>query len=123
MGTPQADRNLIDFSLNAGLTFHEPFLHRDDDTFGIGMGFAKVSGRAAALDKATRAFYTGAYVPARGSETFVEMTYQYQVDALVQLQPDFQYVFNPGGGIANPNAPGQRIGNELVLGVRTNILF
>ena len=44
MGAPQADRNLITFSVNAGLTFHEPFLHRDDDTFGIGMGFAKVSG-------------------------------------------------------------------------------
>ena len=58
MGTPQADRNLITFSVNAGLTFHEPFLHRDDDTFGIGMGFAKVSGSAAALDQAT-AFYTG----------------------------------------------------------------
>ena len=29
MGTPQADRNLITFSLNAGLTMHEPFLHRN----------------------------------------------------------------------------------------------
>ena len=29
MGTPQTDRNLIDFSLNAGLTLHEPLLHRD----------------------------------------------------------------------------------------------
>ena len=59
MGTPQADRNLIDFSLNAGLTFHEPFLHRDDDTFGVGMGYAHVSSRAAALDRDT-AFFTGA---------------------------------------------------------------
>ncbi len=56
LGAPQADRNLITFSVNAGLTFHEPFLHRDDDTFGIGMGFAKVSGSAAALDQATAAF-------------------------------------------------------------------
>ena len=75
-----------------------------------------------ALDKAT-AFYTGTYVPTRGSETFVEVTYQYQVTPWWQLQPDFQYVFNPGGGIANPNAPTQRVGNELVLGLRTNILF
>ena len=41
----------------------------------------------------------------------------------MQVQPDVQYVFKPGGGLANPNNPGQRIGNELVLGVRTNILF
>jgi len=38
MGTPQADRNLVDFSLNAGFTLHEPIEHRDDDTLGVGMG-------------------------------------------------------------------------------------
>jgi porin len=122
MGAPQADRNLITFSMNAGLTFHEPFLHRDDDTFGIGMGYTKVSGSAAALDKGT-AFYTNSFVPTRGGETYVEITYQYQATPWWQLQPDIQYVFNPGGGIANPNAPSQRVGNELVLGLRTNILF
>ena len=46
MGTRLGDRNLINFSLNAGITFHEPFLHRDDDTFGIGMGYAHVSSSA-----------------------------------------------------------------------------
>jgi porin len=86
------------------------------------MGFAKVSGSAAALDQATAAF-TGTFVPTRTSETYLEMTYQYQVTPWWQLQPDIQYVFNPGGGIANPNAPNQTVGNELVLGLRTNILF
>ncbi len=47
MFTPLQDRNLIDFSLNAGVTMHEPILRRDDDTFGIGMGFAQVSAGAA----------------------------------------------------------------------------
>jgi porin len=122
MGAPQSDRNLVTFSMNAGLTFHEPFLHRDDDTFGIGMGYAKVSGNAAALDKAI-AYDTGSYVPTRGGETYLEVTYQYQATPWWQIQPDIQYVFNPGGGIANPNAPTQRVGNELVLGIRTNILF
>lgn len=119
---PQADRNLVTLGVNAGLTVHEPFLHRDLDTFGIAMGFAKVSGAGAALDKAT-GFYTGAYTPVRGSETFVEVTYQYQVAPWWQIQPDIQYVFTPGGGIANPNDPSRRVGNELVLGLRTNILF
>jgi porin len=123
MAAPQADRNLITFSLNAGLTFHEPFLGRDEDTFGVGMGYAKVSGRAAALDQATAAANPGVFVPTRGGETFLEITYQYQITPWWQLQPDIQYVFNPGGGIANPNAPSQRVGNELVLGLRTNILF
>jgi porin len=121
MGTPEQSRNLIDFSLNAGMVFHEPFLHRDDDTFGIGMGFAQVSGQAAALDQDTQ-FYTGAYTPVRSSETFVEVTYQYAVAPWLMLQPDVQYVFNPGAGIAN-NSDTERVKNELVLGVRTNILF
>jgi porin len=122
MGTRLADRNLINFSLNAGLTFHEPFLHRDDDTFGVGMGYAHVSGRAAALDRDT-AFYTGAFTPVRSGETFVEVTYQYQVTPWWQIQPDFQYVFNPGAGVVNPNMPTQQVKNEAVIGIRTNILF
>jgi len=119
---PQANRNEITLGVNAGLTFHEPIMHRDQDTFAIGMGFAKVSGSDAMLDKAT-AFYTNTYVPRRGSETFLEVTYQYQATPWWQIQPDAQYVFTPGGGLANPNNPGKRIGNELVLGLRTNILF
>jgi porin len=119
---PQADRNLISFSMNAGLTFHEPFRHRDDDTFAVGMGYTKVSSAAAGLDQATAAF-TGTFVPTRGGETYIEVSYQYQVAPWWQLQPDIQYVFNPGGGLANPNNPTKRIGDEFVLGLRTNILF
>ena len=40
-----------------------------------------------------------------------------------QVQPDFQYVFNPGGGILNPNQPTQRIGNEAIFGLRNTITF
>lgn len=122
MGTPLADRNLVDFSLNAGLNFHEPFLHRDDDIFGIGMGYAHVSGRASALDRDT-AFYTGGFTPVRSGETYVEVTYQYQAAPWWQLQPDVQYVFNPGAGVVNPKSPNEAVKNELVLGMRTNILF
>jgi len=121
MGTPQDDRNLVDFSLNLGLDFHEPFLHRDDDTFGIGMGYAQVSARAAGLDRDTAAF-TGAFSPARTGETFVEVTYAYAFTPWLQLQPDVQYVFNPGGGVANPADTG-KIKDEFVLGLRTNILL
>ena len=123
MGTPLADRNLIDFSLNAGLTFNEPIRHRDDDVFGIGMGYAHVSSRAADLDRDTGVF-TDAYYPVRDGETFVEVTYRYQLTPWCQLQPDFQYVFNPGGGVPNPNsASNQRVKDEAVIGLRMNIAF
>ena len=123
MGTPEEDRNLIDFSLNAGLTFHEPFLHRDDDTFGIGMGYAHVSSRASGSRPGHRHFYTAVFYPVRSSETFVEATYQYQVTPWWQLQPDFQYVFNPGRRDRQSERPATKVKNEAVLGLRTNILF
>jgi porin len=122
MGTPQDDRNLIDFSLNVGMTLHDPIPHRDDDTLGIGLGYAHVSGAAADADRDTRTA-TGAFYPIRSDETFLELTYQYQLFPWCQVQPDFQYVFNPGGGILNPDSPTQRIKDEAVLGVRVNILF
>ena len=121
MGTPLSNRNLIDFSLNFGMTFKEPFPHRDDDTFGIGLGFARVSSQAAALDRDT-ALATASFNPTRTSETFLEVTYQYAVAPWLQLQPDFQYVFNPGAGIANASATA-KVKDEAVIGVRTNILF
>ncbi len=122
MGTPLADRNLITFSLNAGFTFHGPFPNRGGDVLGVGMGYGRVSGTAAAFDQQT-AFFSGGFVPVRAGETFIELTYQYQLIPSVKLQPDFQYVFNPGGGIANPNIPTQTVKNEAVLGVRAIVNF
>jgi porin len=122
MGTPLKDRNLIDYSVNAGFAFHSPFIYRTDDTFDVGFGYAHVSRQAAGLDRDT-ALYSGVASPVRGGESFVELTYQYQVTPWLQLQPDVQYVFNPGAGVADPNNPPQRIKNELVLGLRANISF
>jgi porin len=96
---------------------------RDNDTIGIGFGYADVSSAAAGLDRDTAFYSPGTYNPVRSSETFVELTYQYQVTPWWQLQPDFQYVFNPGAGVIDPSSPNQRIGNEAVIGMRTNILF
>jgi porin len=122
MGTPQTDRNLIDFSLNVGLTMHEPIPHRGDDTVGIGLGYAHVSDSASGLDRDT-GFYSNAFYPTRGGETFIEATYQFALTPWCQLQPDFQYVFNPGAGVPNPNSPGHRVNDEAVFGLRVNISF
>ena len=53
----------------------------------------------------------------------VEVSYQIAVTSWWQLQPDFQYIFDPGGGIPNPAAPGQRIGSAAILGLRSVIAF
>ncbi|MGB7125577.1 MAG: carbohydrate porin [Methylovirgula sp.] len=39
------------------------------------------------------------------------------------MQPDFQYIFNPGGGIVDPLNPTRLIGDEAVFGARTTITF
>ncbi len=123
MFTPLQDRNLISFSLNAGLTMHEPFFGRDDDTAGVGVNFAQVSNGASGLDQDTALYNPGVYNPVRHNETVFEATYQYQVMPWWQVQPDVQYVLNPGAGIADPYNPTDKIKNELVLGLRTNITF
>ena len=121
MGAP-GNRNLVDFSVNSGLTLKAPLPTRDNDTFGVGFGFAKVSGSVAAFDQATN-FFTGSFVPIRSSETFVEVTYQIQATPWWTVQPDFQYFFTPGGGIVNPSNPSQSVPNAAVFGVRSVVTF
>ncbi len=121
MGAP-ADRNLVDWSLNAGLDLKAPLPGRKDDSFGIAYGWAHVSGQASALDRDV-AIFTGRSFPIRSAEHIVEITYVYSLAPWWQLQPDLQYVVNPGGGIPNPQDPPQRIGNELVVGLRTTLTF
>jgi porin len=127
MGAPQSDRNFLTFSLNLGLVYHDPVANRPDDTLGVGMGYAKVSRQVTLADTdaalIAQQSAPGTYSPIRHDETYLEVTYQYQVRPWLQLQPDFQYVFNPGGGVANPADPSQRLKNEAVFGVRTNVLF
>jgi porin len=121
MGAP-GDRNLINFSVNAGVTLKAPLPSRDADTFGAGFGFTTVSGGARALDQATN-FFSGTAGPVRSSETFVEVTYQIQATPWWVVQPDFQYIFTPGGGIVNPVNPSKSIANEAVLGLRSVVTF
>ncbi len=121
MVSPLQDRNLISFSVNAGLTMHEPILGRDGDTAGIGVGYARVGSGQSGYDRDLQVADPGVYAPAQTGETFLEATYQYQLMPSWQIQPDIQYIINPGGGIVNPNDPTQKIKNELVIGLRMNI--
>jgi porin len=121
MGAP-GDRNMVSFAVNGGFTMKAPLPGRDNDTVGFGFGLAHVSGSVAQFDQ-QKAFFTGAFVPVQTNETFLELTYQAQVAGWWVLQPDLQYVINPGGGLPNPQEPGKPIGNELVLGLRSIITF
>jgi porin len=121
MGAP-GDRNLVDLGVNAGVTLKAPFKGRDNDVVGLAIGYARVGSHARGLDSDTGSFTTPGH-PVRSAETIIEATYQSQVTPWWQLQADFQYAFRPAGGIPNPNNPSERVHNEAIVGVRTNIAF
>jgi porin len=121
MGAPDA-QNLISFSFNGGLTMAAPFPGRDNDQLGIDIDVAKVSSRAADLDRDT-AFFTATPFPVRGTEELIELTYQAQVTPWLQLQPDLQYVINPGAGVQDPDDPTRNLSNAFVAGVRAITTF
>jgi porin len=123
MGTPLSDRNLISFSANGGFTLKAPFKGRDGDIVGLGFGYGLISSGAAGFDADKAALAPGTVSPVRSSETFLETFYTINLAAWWQLTPDFQYIFNPGGGIVNPLNPTQVVHDEAVFGLRTTISF
>jgi porin len=118
----RSDRNLVDFFVNAGATWKGAIPGREDDTAGIGVTYARTGSRARGLDRDVARF-TGVPFPVRSSEAVLEVTYQAQVTSWLTLQPDFQYVFRPGGGIPDPNDPTGVIGDAAILGLRGVLVF
>jgi porin len=119
MGAP-GDRNLVDLYLDGGVAYKGLTGH--GDTLALGVAFAHIGSAARALD-AEQATLTNGLYPIRSSETAVELTYQFNIARWWTLQPDLQYIVNPGGGIPDPQAPTIRIKNALIGGVRTIITF
>ena len=122
MGAP-GDRNLISFSINGGIELQGAVRGAGQrHAWAWASASAGSSNSAIKLDRDQNAF--GTYSRRSGpSETFLELTYQYSVAPWWQVQPDFQYVWTPGGGITNPLDPAKRIGNEAIFGVRTSVVF
>lgn len=94
--------------LGAGAVYAGPFSRRPDDEVGLAL--------ATAFNSA--AYREGA--DAQGprpdaAETAVELSYRAQVSCWLALQPDVQYVINPGTVPGRPNA--------WVLGLRGEVAF
>jgi porin len=119
-GAP-GDRNEVNVFVDAGATYRGVF-GRENDTVGIGIAWARISDTARAGDAATAALGLD-FTPVRSGEVVLELTYQAQIAPWLQVQPLFQYVFNPRGGIANPDRPDKRLGDAAIFGLRTNITF
>ncbi|MGE0257992.1 MAG: carbohydrate porin [Alphaproteobacteria bacterium] len=116
-GGGPSDRNLISFYADAGIGFRAPFVSRPDDVVTLGAAYGNISVDAARADRRA-----DPPVPVRNYEAAIELSYKASVMPGWSVQPDLQYLFNPGGNVENPKASGT-IPNAFVLGVRTTLAF
>ena len=129
LGLPLADpqssgRNLIDFFATAGVNWKGPFEERPDDTLALGVAHARLGSSVMRYGSDLVAF-TGTGQKFRRSETILEATYAIRIAPWWVLQPDLQYVVNPGAGMPNPfngmsRAP---LKNATIIGLRTGFIF
>jgi len=108
-------RSTVSIELAGGLVYVGPF-GRGGDQAGLAVTSVHV-GRALGGGALATQF------ACHGDETVIELSYQAQVLPWLQVQPDAQYVATPGGGIPDPNRPGQRVGSAAVFGLRTVATF
>jgi porin len=102
------DRNFIGFYFDGGITCQGLVPSRDADTFGIAFAFGRPTADA------RRALEAGGGTPA-AAEMVLEATYQCELTPWLSVQPDLQFVINPGAVTDLRNA--------LVAGVRVSVVF
>jgi porin len=114
------DRNLVDFYVDAGLTFQAMIERRPNDAFGLAVAFSKISGNAvfdSNLDD-------GTLLPSRDYEALLEATYSFAIVPGFTVQPNIQYVFHPGQIVDRTEPQGLRvIPNAFVVGLRTTVKY
>lgn len=117
------DRNLLTVEIEGGVNFMGLWDARPDDIFGAAFTYNRVSPSVTALERVAASF-SEKPVPIRDYEILLEATYQAQIVPGFVIQPDFQYVFHPGGGAINPlNPSAGRIPDAAVFGLRTVVKF
>jgi porin len=109
IGAPE-DRNLVDFYFDGGITFTGMFRNRPNDALAVGFAYTGISDQVHAFD-----IDFGEPV-ARNYEALIEVCYTYEIKQGWSLQPDFQYIFQPGGNVAG-------VDDAVVGGVRSSINF
>ncbi len=101
---PQEDRNVVTFDTEAGFNYTGLFSSRPKDISGIAVAFTHLG-----------APYVQANAGSSAHEALIELTHLVVLSDHFSLQPDFQYIVNPGGvgGIRN----------AFVAGLRFTVLY
>jgi porin len=100
--------DFVGFYFDTGLTYKGLITTRCDDTFGVAFAYARLS--SGARQAAIKDGSVGV-----GAEMVLEATYQAQINKWLSIQPDPQFIINPGGN--------QDLGNAVVIGGRVSITF
>lgn len=106
IGGAPANRCAVPFYFDTGLSYKGLIPGRSRDVAGLGFSYTHLS--ADLLDE------NGGPIE-RHHEAIVEATYRVAVTNWLTVQPDVQYIFNPGGAAKADNA--------LVAGVRFTLTF
>jgi porin len=115
IGAP-SDQNLIDFYADGGVTFSGVIPRRPDDSFAVGVAYTGISDRV-------RGFDIDSGLPvARNYEALLEICYTMQLAHGWSLQPDFQYIWQPGGNVPDDSGDGA-VEDAAVFGARSTMSF
>ena len=97
-GTANGALNPFDRYIGAGTVLSGFVPHRPDDQIGVSVAIARCGADFRAADNA------------RSHETAIEFTYLARINDMIHVQPDIQYIINPGAD--------RTLDNALVIGVR-----
>lgn len=113
-GVSPRDRSFFEFVVDGGVTYRGLLPARPDDQIGIGAVYARVS-RDVRDSEQLDAYVSGTrYSGYSDHESVLELFYSLQLNRWWIVQPDVQWIFNPGGGGGS---------DALVLGLRTALVF
>lgn len=113
------DRNLSNLYAEAGMNWRGPLKDRNDDVLGLAVAYLGISPAARQFSNDLVAFGQ-ANAGYASNETVIETTYLAPVTDWLTLQPDLQYVINPGAGVPT-NFGNTPLSNALVIGMRVTI--
>ncbi len=110
-------QNLMDFYFDTGIVFTGLVDGRPSDSFGVAYAYGNISDRFV-----ERQVLDGETILS-SHEAAIEFNYTAQLMPGWTITPDAQYIWNPGGRVADPERPGQRVENAFELGVRTTLSY
>ena len=102
------DRNSLGYEFTTGARYTGLFSCRPTDKIGAGLIYSDNSNSASDA-------YETATGGGLGGETTIELDYQYNPAPWLSIQPDIQYIFDPGGDSSRDDI--------AVLGLRTIVRF